>query len=366
MKFSQFADCEKLESEITECIRYLNGFLWSDSKKNQHFVIPKLNLIIRPNIDIKLFLDVTKEYRSNSRFLTRVAALIYIGLVVAAIRVRLGSLFLKVLSLETSEFYPIIIGGNNRLRFVDSSNNNALLVAKNCRSIFFTKNAMRAYHKENFFDLEIIPELLMINERVYLEKQISGIAINRMVLTDLQERLLNNSMDAFFLKQQDLSRVISLGTFLRYKTSILLNYSDRAESTKIEELSQLFITMGKRIEKYFGEYEVSVCPSHGDLNRGNVFLDGNKVNIIDWEYFMYRNVDYDPVIFRHDLRHKKLTDYVNFFERNVNFDFNVIIFLTEELSFRILNFKRDVSDSQLYIETLTRLINNKLLIEKIK
>ena len=365
MKFSQFGDTQKLEREVGECIDYLNGFLWSDIHQKQYFIVPKLNLILRSNLDVYLFLDVTKEYRSNKRFLTRVAALLYIFTIAGILKLRLGRFFLKDISLEGSDFYPIIIGGNNRLRFVDSSNSNALLIAKNSNSLLFTRNALRAYCQANFSDLDLIPQIIPINDRVYLEKQIDGLAINRIALTDAQNESVNNSLDSFFARQQDLSRDISVSTFLRYKKSILQNFSSGAKSRHISKLYKLFNSVSDKIEQYFGITEVPVSHSHGDLNRGNVFLDQDRVSIIDWEYFMYRYAKYDAILYKHDLRHQPLSAYVEFIKGKQHLDFNVILFLLEELSFRILNFKEDIADSQVYVDTLVELIYENLLIDKV-
>tara|TARA_B110000046_G_scaffold62680_1_gene70193 strand:- start:2070 stop:3170 length:1101 start_codon:yes stop_codon:yes gene_type:complete len=365
MKFSQFGDTQKLEREVDECIDYLNGVLWSDTHQKQYFIVPKLNLILRSNLDVYLFLDVTKEYRSNKRFLTRVAALLYIFTIAGILKLRLGRFFLKDISLEGSDFYPIIIGGNNRLRFVDSSNSNALLIAKNSNSLLFTRNALRAYCQANFSDLDLIPQIIPINDRVYLEKQIDGLAINRIALTDAQNESVNNSLDSFFARQQDLSRDISVSTFLRYKKSILQNFSSGAKSRHISKLYKLFNSVSDKIEQYFGITEVPVSHSHGDLNRGNVFLDQDRVSIIDWEYFMYRYAKYDAILYKHDLRHQPLSAYVEFIKGKQHLDFNVILFLLEELSFRILNFKEDIADSQVYVDTLVELIYENLLIDKV-
>jgi len=248
MKFSQFSDFQNIELEVAECISYLNGFLWSDSKKHQYFFIAKLNLILRSNIDIHLFLDVTKEYRSNKRFLTRVLSLCYILMIAGILRFRLGRFILKGISLEGSELYPVIIGGNNRLRFVDSSNNNALVVAKNSNSLLFTRNAMRAYCKASFSELDVIPGIIPINDRVYFEKQINGLSINRISLSDSQKVIVTHSLDSFFLRQQELTRTISISTYLRYKRSILERFEVNAASAKISDLFRLFIIISEKVQ----------------------------------------------------------------------------------------------------------------------
>tara|TARA_B110000503_G_C7156999_1_gene417765 strand:+ start:822 stop:1922 length:1101 start_codon:yes stop_codon:yes gene_type:complete len=364
MKFSQFEDTKKLEQEINECISYLNGFLWFDTQEKQHFILPKLNLIICSGIDVYLFLDVTKEYRSNKKFLTRAAALLYIFIIATILKLGLGRLFLKDIFLKGSDFYPVIIGGNNRLRFVDSSNSNALLIAKNSGSLLFTKNAMRAYCMSGFSDLNIIPEIIPINHNVYLEKQIDGLAINRVLLNDAQNKSVHEGLDSLFVRQEHLSREVSVRALLRYKKYILQNFLSEAKFDDVSKLYKIFKSASDKVEKHFGVLEVSVCPSHGDLNRGNVFLDQDRVSIIDWEYFLYRYAKYDNIIYSYDLRHQSLSAYREFIKEKQHLDFNVILFLLEELFFRILNFKEDIADSQVYIDTVAELICENLLVDQ--
>lgn len=364
MKFSQFGDIQKLEREVDECIDYLNGFLWSDTSEKKYFIVPKLNLILRSNVHMYFFLDVTKEYRFNKRLQTMVAAHLYISIIAVILKLGLGRFFLKDISLKGSDFYPIIIGGNNRLRFVDSSNSNALLVSKNSNSLLFIRNAMRAYCQAKFFDLDLIPQIIPINNRVYLEKQIDGLAINRIALTDAQNKLVNTTLDSFFARQEALSKNVSVSVLLRYKKSILQNFLSKGKSDSISNLYKIFKNVSDKVEYNFGMVEISVCPSHGDLNRGNIFLDQDKVSIIDWEYFMYRYAKYDIILYRYDLRHQSLSAYVEFMRGKQHLDFNTILFLLEELFFRILNFKEDIADSQVYVDTVVELIYENLLMDK--
>ena len=61
----------------------------------------------------------------------------------------------------------------------------------------------------------------------------------------------------------------------------------------------------------------------------------------------------------------KLVDLKKFFKGKGYLDFNVVLFLLEELSFRILNFKEDIADSQVYVDALVELIDQNLLIDKV-
>jgi len=360
MKFTQFEDRENHLREIEVCVGYLNRYLWSDQKKAEFIEIPRLNLILRRDSSVDLFLSVTKEYRSHKDFSRRLLAFGYIGLIALLLKLKLSTYFLNILILDVSEFYPVILGGNNRLRFIDSSNSNAILISKNINSAFFTNNAISAYQQGHFSDLDVIPPVLAVTKKLYFEKQIDGLAINRFFLSDSEGAVVDNSLNTLFQIQEKLCSVVSLDVFFKCKSEVLVNYSNSFKSDKNSELIKLFLSVTERVLKNFGDSEVKIAPSHGDLNRGNVFYGQNKVSIIDWEYYMYRYVDYDKVIYTNDLRHKSLSDYSIFMKQTDKHDFDTVIFLVEELLFRILNFKLDVLDSQMHIDEISYLIKQNI------
>jgi hypothetical protein len=65
MKLSQFKDRNKRFIEIRKCSVLLNNRVWKSKTKKIFIEIPKLNLLLRSDTSFILFLDVTKEYRSN-------------------------------------------------------------------------------------------------------------------------------------------------------------------------------------------------------------------------------------------------------------------------------------------------------------
>jgi len=360
MKLSQFKDKNKRLRDIEICVSYLNQCLWNSSKKAEFIEISRLNLILRRDSNIGLFLDVTKEYRSHKNPGKRVLACGYISLIAFLLKMKLAGYFFSVLTLEVADFYPVILGGNNRLRFIDSSNSNAILISKNTNSDFFTSNAINAYQHGYFYNLDVIPIVLPVNSTLYFEKQIEGLAINRITLSESENAVVDSSINAFFTRQEELSEIVSLDVFLKQKAEVLVNYSNTFSSEKNSELIELFFGISEQIRRFLGDIEVRIAPSHGDLNRGNVFYSKGKVSIIDWEYYMYRYIDYDRIIYMNDLRHKSLSNFSNFIKQAEQYDFDSIIFLVEELLFRILNFKLDISDSQMHIDEISYLIKQNI------
>jgi len=360
MKFSQFKDTNKLQNEVYESLIYLNKIIKTASLNEKFYLIPKLNILIRKNTSVKLFLDVTKEYRKNKFFFTKYFSLIYILLTSILIKLRLAQLFFKTITIECPDFYPIILGGNNRFRLIEASNNHALVMAKTPKDIFFVKNAIRA-KKEIPISKDIdIPNLIPINERVYYEEQIDSIAINRLSLNENQKGFLENSMNFFFNYQSIQSRTISIKSYLRYKLHVLNYYREINNDDVINDLVDEFKETIQKIYKKQSLRKLNVCLSHGDLNRGNVFINNEKLHIIDWEFFMYRFSKYDYYIYTKNLRHIDFDAYLKSLRGILSEDLDGIIFLLEELNFRILNYKDDVPHSKIFINQILEIIKQNI------
>jgi len=357
MKFSQFDKPNKIIEEFTDCIKYLNENQWFETTPSMFYLIPKLNLALNKNASLNLFFALTKEYRSNQSKIVRFKAIGYICLIAIAIKLKIAHLFVQIISLDGPLFYPAIIGGNNRLRMVDSSSKNAIVVAKDDASKFFTKNAIKAFASSIFSNKNIIPEIYIIDDRVYFEKQIDGIAINRIAQNKHQQLIISTSIKKFFEIQNSYSREIPFKTFLRYKIWTIKNYVKKRNNPEIMKLLECFISKCDLIYMKLGNIMVSICQSHGDLNKGNVFLHKETLSIIDWEYFMHRYSPYDSVIFKNNLRHLSFDEYKEFFSNNNERRISLYLFLLEELAFRIMNYKEDVSNSKAHIKMINDLLN---------
>jgi hypothetical protein len=290
----------------------------------------------------------------------RILALGYIIFIGVLLKFNLGRLFLDVVSLRGPVFYPAILGGNNRFRFIDSSNRIAILIARDARSAFFTQNATRAFTSNIFSALNCIPEILSVDNRVYFEQQIDGVAINRISLDTSQNKASMDFIDSVSETQKKFIRFISLRAFLRYKIFTIKAYLSTSKLLEANRLLEQFIFYCSYALDNLENTEVPVCPSHGDLNRGNVFISSKNFNIIDWEYFMYRYHPYDYIIFAHNLRHLDINKYKCFFKNSDELNFNTFLFLLEELAFRIFNYKSDLPDSQMHIDALADIFSNYL------
>jgi hypothetical protein len=362
MKFSQFKNVVKIEEELNECAEYLANKYWAETQNSRYLFFPRLNIFFRSCASLDLFWSLSKEYRYNISKITKTLAYMYTLVVAIILWLGLGKLFFPSFLLNTSIFYPAIIGGNNRLRFINSSNSYALVIAKNSTSTFFTKNAMRAYQKYYLYNHQLIPSIFKLSERVYLEEQITGVAVNRFHPILHQLDLINIEMNNFFSSQVDQSKLITLKTLIRYKACILRNFFYNKKSEQMRIFIKMYASISDVLIDKFGYTPIPVCLSHGDLNRGNVLISANKVCIIDWEYFMYFYSKYDSTLFNFNLRHCNTSDYIDCISNLEYSNINILVFLIEDLFFRILNFKTDVDGSHDHIDIIVRLMETRLFI----
>jgi len=360
MKFSQFNDLEKVRIDLGNSLFYLKDLLDNDFGSHQFLYLGRVNMLFRKDANVGLFWDLTKEYRLNTHFPTKALALGYVALCALLIKLRLARFVFKVFTFDAPRFYPVILGGNNRYRLIDSANKTAILVAKSPRNYFFTSNAIRAFNFKAYADLVVIPSIAELTRRAYLECQISGVAINRLFLSPTSEKCVSRCLRLYFDRQKSVSRVISSKVFFRYKVAVLASFSATLQSKKINSLVDEFLEVADKLSTELEIKTVTIALSHGDLNRGNVFVNESGISIIDWEYFLYRYIDYDSVIYFGNLRHRSIEEYNNHIATIDNSKINVILFLVEEYFFRILNYKEDVIDSEILLSNVKALLNNQI------
>lgn len=360
MKFSQFNDLEKLMVDLDDSLTYLKDLLDNDFGSHQFLYLGRVNMLLRKDANVVLFWDLAKEYRLNTHFPKKVLALGYVALCALLIKLRIARFLFKVYVLDAPGFYPVILGGNNRYRLIDSANKTAILVAKSSRNEFFTSNAIRAFNFKVYADLGVIPNITELTRRAYLECQISGVAVNRLSLSPIDEKCVSRCLELYFDRQKSVSRTISSRAFFRYKVKVLTSFSAAFHSKKINSLVDEFLEVADKLSSELELKTVKVALSHGDLNRGNVFVNESGISIIDWEYFLYRYIDYDRFIYFGNLRHMLLEDYNNRIATIDNSKINITLFLVEEYFFRILNYKEDLSDSETLLSNVKTLLDNQI------
>jgi len=362
MKITQYYNTEKYINLMRECIVCAADYLKLRCEKARCIEIPRLNIIIRENIDPKLFLRICLEYRFHRNTLTQWIARIYIYLIYVHLLFR-APLFLHNKSTFMMPFgYVAAMGGNNRVRLIDAMNAFALLIPSDAANSFFILNILSAYKPENRFPLNLMPKIFAFSDRLYFEQQVEGIAINRLRLSKIQQKFINDEMNHYFACQSESSYAVDINSFLSSRVEILLRYG----ALKDDLFYSMFVDLCSDVKKFVENLNITtyvqVSPSHGDLNLGNILYSTNRIFIIDWEYCYDRYMEYDRIVYSYNLRHLSTEDYVDFVENTSLDDINVLIFLIEDILFRFINYKKDLINSNQYINCIVDLIKSKIVV----
>ena len=361
MKISQFSDREVLIKSLMRCSLYLSDKLNLTGNIKNFVVFPRLNLICPADIDPNLFILITREYRYNRSRLMRLAAYIYISSIYLAFLFRAVKFFFRKVEINAIDNFPVILGGNNRFRFINSTNTMAIVVSKNISVDYFSMNSISASNNQFIQELGLMPKVMRHTSMLCLEEQVPGISINRLKLSLIEQDYIDLELNKFFLIQKNTAISTDWNVFLKDKVNIFNRYCVICKSPFLNSFIEVCELLNSLYSKSNCQKFLDVSFSHGDLNHGNILFSPSRFSIIDWEYFDNRYVAYDRVIYSFNLRHLMLEDYEKFINTLHQYDFNGLAFLVEELLFRCLNFKPDVLDSSYYVEILIDVIKVKYI-----
>lgn len=347
MKFSQFSDSEKRWSEVRTALQHIELVLDIDTVEFVWYYLPLINMIIRHDADPGLIYEIAEEYRSSDRLVRRLQGRLYLALIWLIFTSRLAHCFFEKLTLRGPRFYPIIVGGNNRIRIVDSCNSYAIVVAKGQEQ---AETISRVYRANDFIKrqgLEGVPPIFPLDEVCYLERQIRGIACNRLSAKTCCHQLVQDALQHLKAAQNNEKRTISATCYLRYLRLNAYKWAVTSRDPHAQEKAYDFLALINTLLSHRNDDEINIVPSHGDLNRGNAIVNESTLNIIDWEYFGLRSEDYDHVVFHYDLRHCRSIDYRDLVDSAFgNRLTHKLVFLLEEYMFRLVNYKDDVADDK--------------------
>lgn len=284
-------------------LRYANWsgrICWGSGEGLQFRQNEQLNVIYPVSLARRMVDEVTREFRYNPSPARRFAQIIYAGL---AIRTPLEIVVSRVMfaverpprDMEAWIFIP----GNHSIRIIDFGRQSSIVFPKSG----FDINMMRrdAAVRQRFPFL-LAPRVVEAPSHGgwYIEERVRGLPLNR--LSDPAQRIVA------------LNRAVgSLRTlYAETKVSVKLDcYLERLS----RELDVLLVLTGSRMAPNFlarlkeiqerasfvagkaREDTLEIVQSHGDFQPGNILVDGDVIQIIDWEYSKPRSMVYDYLVF---------------------------------------------------------------------
>jgi hypothetical protein len=360
MKINQFKDQKLYINLINDAIKYALNTLHLKSEIILCIELSRLNLIIKNNIEPKLFLKLSSEYTHNRTYIAKKLYSFYIYIIYIMLYLKIPIYKIKRRYYTLPLGYPAIIGGNNRIRLIDSTNSMAIIVSLNIQNDFFIKNIINAYKSEKISSLNVMPYLLPLNDNIYIEKQIDAISINRQNLNENEWININSKLNKIFDKQIKSTINLSLEKYIDSRIKILIKYIRKNDDILFKEYSEILQHVKNKSIENRDRHLVTVSFSHGDLNHGNVFYKDKELFIIDWEYFYPKYNLYDKIIFELNIRHLSISKYKGLILNNKELNFDIVLFLVEDLLFRILNYKNNIENSIDHIDNIINLIYKKL------
>jgi choline/ethanolamine kinase len=357
MKISQLGELNSVLRDIENSLKKIDSLGFWSSQPTRVFVFPKVNLVAASGTSVSFIFNQMKEYTYHKNLLKRMLAFVYVAISLVLYFLRFSPL-LRSATLTMNQNFPVILGGNNRIRLISSSGCYALLAPAHEHSDMFLKATIQSFRDLSSSGNLNVPKIDFLRGGYYFEQQIDGVALNRLNLSAEETNKCHSDLDHFFDCQADSARSTSATAYVRYK-NYLLRCSKNLGYPLITQHIDAFSKLALSLLQNGRHGAVRVARSHGDLNHGNIFFQRTNMltSLIDWEYYQYRLERYDEAVFRFNMRHLgTLQAYeceLSKLLKEGEIDYRFII---EEYAFLIMNFKV----SSIYDARKLDILNNML------
>lgn len=269
-----------------------------------YYSIEKLNVFVPSGVDKSYLLPLRKEYGQSVSWRRKILQTIYFNVVTSAIGMRLFASKVLSSSSDLSEYLPIILGGNNRLRTFHPREYTSTVILK---AGFDSKYVANDIELRSSLNLEYAPRLLDfdVNKKWLKESYHPGIPINRLDFRLMHKLVQDICSEHIRNCVLPTLKTTSLDTYVTRKVSCIteylssLNNLDRSLIIALNNLICQIDMYSKRI----GNISINVSWTHGDFQKANVlYTQDNNIKVIDWEAADIRVAIYDIVTMFADTR----------------------------------------------------------------
>lgn len=345
---------ESLERFLVRYANWPGSLCWGAGEGLQFRQNAQLNVIYPVTLPRKLLDEVTREFRYHPSLLRRLAQNTYAGL---AVRNPLESVTAPVMFTITAPPGDmkewVFIPGNHSIRIIDFRRQSSMVFPK---AGFDIEMTCRDAAIRQRFPFLLAPRVADAPEHNawYIEERVRGLPLNRMPQS----------------AQRAAAEARAVGSLCRlYSETRVSEGVDRYLDQLFRELDALFVRTGSRMPPDFlaklrsfkeragsvvassGQEQVVIVQSHGDFQPANILVDGEEVNIIDWEYSKPRSEAYDYLVYMSSSRfavglEARLAQHLNtarangglkswFINHHANIERYFALFLLEELSLKL-------------------------------
>lgn len=317
------------------------SFVAKVTKTNNHnleifYCIPKLNSIFHSRIDKRELKKYLKNNMiGNQNFFVQLLLKLYIN-----IAIYFPYLFSdKIMLINSNKINSYLIyPGNKRIKIIDFSKNTVTNILKNGFSDKWFLNDFNFRSSSNRYYVNKTHKISNIS---YYERLLHGKPLAR-----LNNRFQNFHTDEVIQIIKDMQYEIKHILICDYIESLCndINSLVTNDHNIINNITELI----NNIKKYFSDktYHICITFSHGDLQKGNVFVGETELYILDWETYSTRSCVYDLLIYLYNLRNSyNLLDNMMFMlnDENINFkSFNwvgskkdlLLLFILEDIAWQ--------------------------------
>jgi hypothetical protein len=255
----------------------------------------QLNLIYPNTAHAADLRTLSAEFRYAPRLLARMAQTAYCALAVTPPTSTLLSPRLFDLRNPAPEMAGwVFLPGNHTIRVIDIVEDRSIVFVKDRFDTHFLLNdaRIRADHPEL-----PTPRVLQINEAGgwYVEERIVGLPINR--LTD-QRRVETALGDAARGLEQLRTKTAKTVSAKAYGEELMGHIgATRPDDPILAAMVADFIRLISKQLAGVGDFNLTLCRSHGDFQPSNILASTSQTWVIDWEYSEIRSAIYDYLVY---------------------------------------------------------------------
>ncbi len=343
MKIDEMIQRETFYNIFKETISYyvndiLNCNAEIDIRKTQSgksfYIYPRLNTVItnNPINEIKEYLH--NEYAISGNLIKHFTVQLYMKLLLNGNgKYSSKGLFINPIIDDADSI--LIYPGNRKIRIINFSKSYIDVVLKHGFSSNMLKNEVT--FREKFEDEKFILPIKDKKDRFFREKILKGRSLAR--INDVEDFnmyckkviKIKNKFENQFLESINSKEYIE-------KLKIKLNDYNGKDKAMLK-------LWYEKITKSLNNFMIPVSISHGDFQKGNVWIDENhNIIILDWETWDKRSIWYDKMIFYHRFRNSKfyiqslknvISEHSNITEKVINIVDILKIFIVEDLIWNI-------------------------------
>ncbi len=301
---------------------------------NDYYIYPKINAIITNSPSEEIVKYLKNEFSSYNGFMKNIISKCYMNLLLHT----KGKLCANIVNIKADFEKPdsiMIYPSNRKIRIMDFSKEYSdIIVKKGFPAVMIKKEIeFRTLYKEESFILS----LDKTGEVSYGEKIIKGKSLARInSITDFSE-YCNKVMDLKNKFENQFLESVNSKEYIEELRTKLNGYNEKDKS-----IIKLWF---EKITDSLNDFIVPVSISHGDFQKGNVWIEENhNIIILDWETWDKRSIWYDRMIFNNRFRNSRF--YIQSLKNAINGNCNLIkttidildivrIFIIEDLIWNI-------------------------------